>query len=39
MNDIIPERYKAIIGAILTVIVAVLAVVGEWQDMGAVPPL
>jgi hypothetical protein len=35
MNDLIPAKYKATIGIIVTILVACLAVVIEWQDLGA----
>lgn len=34
MNDLIPEKYKAWLGLLMSLIVAVLAIAMEWQDLG-----
>ena len=34
MYELIPEKYKAIIGMIVSVVVGVLAIAGEWVDLG-----
>ena len=34
MHDLIPEKYKAIAGLVISLVVAVLAVAMEWQDLG-----
>jgi nicotinamide riboside transporter PnuC len=34
MNDLIPERFKAWAGLIVSLIVAVLAIAMEWQNLG-----
>lgn len=34
MNELIPEKYKAILGMIVSIVVGVLAIVGEWADLG-----
>ena len=35
MNSAIPNKYKPAIGLIVSIAVAILAVMVEWQDMGA----